>query len=172
MGACSVTIVVLAVGRLRPWYRQAADEYLRRLRRYAQVGEIELREPRSGTPDEGRKRSAAALRERVPLGATLVALARSGSAWSSPELARRLGGWQERGRPLALALGGSHGLAEDFLTAATERWSLGAGTLPHELARVVVLEQLYRAFTILRGEPYHKGAISYQLSAISRTRHS
>jgi 23S rRNA (pseudouridine1915-N3)-methyltransferase len=60
-------------------------------------------------------------------------------------------------RPLVLVLGGSHGLAPGFLSAAAARWSLGPLTLPHELARVVVAEQLYRAFTILGGQPYHKG---------------
>ncbi len=150
-------IVLLAVGKLRPFYRAAADEYIRRLGRYAKFGEVELREPKAGTPDEAREREAAALRERVPVGATIVALARTGSAWSSPELARRVGGWQERGRPVALAVGGSLGLSAGFLAEAAERWSLGPGTLPHELARVVALEQLYRAFTMLRGEPYHKG---------------
>ena len=64
----------------------------------------------------------------------------------------------EEARPLALVIGGSHGLAPDLLAAAGDRWSLGPLTLPHELARVVVAEQLYRAVTILRGEPYHKGA--------------
>jgi len=60
-------------------------------------------------------------------------------------------------RPLALVIGGSQGLSAEFLGAASAGWSLGPLTLPHELARVVVVEQLYRAFTILRGEPYHKG---------------
>jgi 23S rRNA (pseudouridine1915-N3)-methyltransferase len=73
------------------------------------------------------------------------------------ELSRRLAEWQREGRPVALAIGGSHGLAGDLVERADDRWSLGPLTLPHELARVVVLEQLYRAGTILRGEPYHKG---------------
>jgi 23S rRNA (pseudouridine1915-N3)-methyltransferase len=150
-------ILVIAVGRLRPAFRAAADEYLRRLKRYAKIREVEIRESRSGTPAEGRRRDAAGLAERLPAAATLVALARNGAPWSSPELARRLEGWQQRGRPIAFALGGSYGLAADFLNEADERWSLGPGTLPHELARVVALEQLYRAFTILRKEPYHKG---------------
>jgi 23S rRNA (pseudouridine1915-N3)-methyltransferase len=59
---------------------------------------------------------------------------------------------------VALAIGGSRGLAPDLLAVAADRWSLGPLTLPHELARVVVVEQLYRAGTMLRGEPYHKGA--------------
>jgi 23S rRNA (pseudouridine1915-N3)-methyltransferase len=150
-------LVVLAVGKLRPALRAPADEYLRRLRRYSRVEEIEVREARAGTAAEARERDAGALRQRIPDGATLVALTRAGAPWSSAELARRLAGWQEQGRPLVLAVGGSHGLADNFLAAASERWSLGAGTLPHELARVVALEQLYRGFTILRGEPYHKG---------------
>jgi 23S rRNA (pseudouridine1915-N3)-methyltransferase len=150
-------ILVLAVGKLRPAFRAAADEYLGRLGRYATMSEVEVREARAGTPAESRQRDAAALTARLPPARTVVALARTGTPWSSPELARRLQGWQERGRPVVLALGGSHGLPAAFLAEADERWSLGPGTLPHELARVVALEQLYRAFTILRNERYHKG---------------
>jgi 23S rRNA (pseudouridine1915-N3)-methyltransferase len=64
--------------------------------------------------------------------------------------------WQLRARPIALLIGGSHGLDDGLLGQARARWSLGPLTLPHELARVIALEQLYRAWTILRGEPYHK----------------
>jgi 23S rRNA (pseudouridine1915-N3)-methyltransferase len=74
------------------------------------------------------------------------------------ELARRLEAWMRDARPVALAIGGSRGLDPALVAAASDRWSLGPLTLPHELARVVVAEQLYRATTILRGEPYHKGA--------------
>ena len=152
-----VRLHILAVGKLRPAFRTAADEYLRRLGRYGTVSEVEIREARAGTAEEGRERDAATLRARLPADATTVALTRSGRPWSSQELARRLQGWQERGRPLVLVIGGSYGLPAGFLTDADERWSLGPATLPHELARVVALEQLYRGFTILRGEPYHKG---------------
>jgi 23S rRNA (pseudouridine1915-N3)-methyltransferase len=131
------TIVLLAVGRLRPAFRAAADEYVRRLRRYARINELEVRESKGGTPEETRTRDSAALSARLPEAATVVALARGGSPWSSQELARRLQGWQERGRPLAVVLGGSHGLSAGFLAGAQERWSLGPVTLPHELARVV-----------------------------------
>jgi 23S rRNA (pseudouridine1915-N3)-methyltransferase len=94
---------------------------------------------------------------RRPPGSRLVALARQGTAWNSEDLARQVERWLREARPVALAIGGSHGLPPGLLASA-ERWSLGPLTLPHELARVVVLEQLYRACTILRGEPYHKGA--------------
>jgi 23S rRNA (pseudouridine1915-N3)-methyltransferase len=94
----------------------------------------------------------------VPAGATLILLDREGSAWSSEELARRLAGWRVAAAPLVLAIGGTPGVEPAFAAGAAHRWSLGPLTLPHELARVVVLEQWYRAWTIIRGEPYHRGA--------------
>jgi len=153
-----VTLLLLAVGRLRAAYRDACDDYLRRLARYARVEEAEVREAgRAPTVEAQRQQEAERLRARLPGGGTVVALAREGSPWTSEELARRMDGWRVTARPLAFVLGGSHGLSQGLLASANIRWSLGPLTLPHELARVVVAEQLYRAFTILRGEPYHKG---------------
>ena len=150
-------IVILAVGRLRSYYREACDDYLRRLGRHARVEEREVRETSGVSPAVGQKRDDAALLERVPDGATLVALARGGTPWTSRELAQRLERWRDGARPLALAIGGSHGLGPEMLERAEARWSLGPLTLPHELARVVVVEQVYRGFAILAGERYHKG---------------
>ena len=152
-------IALLAVGKLRPTLREACDDYVRRLGRYARVREVEVREAaRAPTPASQRQQEAARLRERVPAGATMVALAREGRSLTSEALAGQMERWQLAARPLALLLGGSHGLAPELLADADMRWSLGPLTLPHELARLVVWEQLYRGFTILRGEPYHKGA--------------
>ncbi len=147
------------VGRLRPAMREAADDYLRRLRRYTGIREVEVREAsREPTIPAQREAEAARLAERMPAGSRLVALAREGQGWSSAELARRVDEWRLAARPVTFVLGGSNGLAPALLQQAQLRWSLGPLTLPHELARVVVVEQLYRAFTILRGEPYHKGS--------------
>jgi 23S rRNA (pseudouridine1915-N3)-methyltransferase len=151
-----MNIVIVAVGRLRPYYREACDDYLRRLSRYARLEEREIRETGKGSP-AGQKRDDAALLGQVPATAMLVALTRGGSEWSSRELAQRVGRWRTGPRPVALAIGGSHGLGSTVLERADARWSLGPLTLPHELARVVVAEQLYRAFTMLDGHPYHKG---------------
>jgi 23S rRNA (pseudouridine1915-N3)-methyltransferase len=154
-----VELVLLSVGKLRPSYREAVDDYLRRLGRYLKVREVEVREAsRAPSVEAQRAEEAERLRAKRPAGARLVALARQGTGWSSEELAQRVERWRQEARPVALAIGGSHGLAPDLLASASERWSLGPLTLPHELARVVVAEQLYRASTILRGEPYHKGA--------------
>jgi len=150
-------LVLLAVGKLRPSYREACDDYLRRLGRYARTREVEVREARAPTVAAQRAEEGERLLARRPAGSRLVALARQGTAWSSEELARQVARWQHEARAVALVIGGSHGLPPELLASA-ERWSLGPLTLPHELARVVVVEQLYRAFTILRGEPYHKGA--------------
>jgi len=151
-------ITILAVGRLRPYYREACDDYAGRLSRYARIDEIEVREAaRAPSPGAQRTEEAARLTARRPPGSVLVALARAGTPWSSELLAERLGEWRDGSRHVALAIGGSHGLDDALVAGSAARWSLGPLTLPHELARVIVLEQVYRAFTILRGERYHKG---------------
>jgi 23S rRNA (pseudouridine1915-N3)-methyltransferase len=154
-----VEALVLAVGRLRPYYREAYDDYIRRIGKYLKVRDAEVREAsRAPTEDAQRAEEAERLRRHLRPGTTVVALARAGDAWSSEQLARRLEGWRMEARPLAFVIGGSRGLAPDLVTSAAHHWSLGPLTLPHELARVVVAEQLYRGMTILRGEPYHKGS--------------
>ncbi len=151
-------IEIVAVGKLRPYYRHAADDYIRRLRRYTHVREQEVREA-SRAPNTAVQRAeeAARLEVKIPDRTTVVALAREGVGWSSRELARQLEGWLLQGRPLAFLIGGSSGLNSSVIARASARWSLGPLTFPHELARVILCEQLYRAYTILRGEPYHKG---------------
>lgn len=153
-----MTLHLVAVGRLRPAFRQAADDYLRRLRRFGPAEEHEVREAgRAGNPAAQRRQEGTRLRKAMPSAARTVALTRSGSAWSSAELGRRLRRWRDGGRHLAFVIGGAEGLDALLVAEAHERWSLGPLTLPHELARVVVLEQLYRASTIAAGHPYHKG---------------
>jgi 23S rRNA (pseudouridine1915-N3)-methyltransferase len=135
---------VVAVGRMRDAaLRGAADAYVKRLRHYAHVEEREAK-------DEAR------LAGTIPEAARLVALSRTGVSWSSMELARQTAQWDQEGRDVALVIGGADGLPVPLLERAERLWSLSTLTFPHELARVVVLEQLYRAFTIRRGEPYHR----------------
>jgi 23S rRNA (pseudouridine1915-N3)-methyltransferase len=154
-----VEIGIVAVGKLRPYYRNAADDYTRRLKRYVSLREHEVREA-SRAPNVATQLAEEAKRigGKIPAGTVVVGLTRDGAGWSSRDLATQLERWLTISRPLALVIGGSSGLDASLLARADSRWSLGPLTLPHELARVVVLEQLYRAFTILRGEPYHKGS--------------
>jgi 23S rRNA (pseudouridine1915-N3)-methyltransferase len=153
-----VEISVAAVGKLRAYFREAADDYAGRLKRYVTLHEREVREAsRAPTPVSQLAEEAKRLEAKIPSGSTMIALTRDGSGWTSRDLAAQVDRWLIASRPVALVIGGSNGLDPSLLARAHSRWSLGPLTLPHELARVVVLEQLYRAFTILRGEPYHKG---------------
>jgi len=137
---------LVAVGRMKnAALRAACDDYIDRLRHYTKVEEQEVK-------DEARVLGA------VPEGTRLVALTRRGEEWTSGQLAEWAGRWEMDGRDIAFAIGGSETLPEEVLRKAERLWSLGPLTLPHELARVVVYEQLYRAHTIRRGEPYHRGS--------------
>lgn len=134
---------MVAVGRIRDRaLRAVADDYLARLRRYVTVEEVEARDDaglaRALKPDE-----------------TVVALEVRGDAVTSEELAARVERWGSTGKgQMAFLIGGATGLPSDVSQGARARLSLSTLTLPHRLARVLLLEQLYRAMTILRGEPY------------------
>jgi 23S rRNA (pseudouridine1915-N3)-methyltransferase len=136
---------VAAVGRMKhAALRAACDEYLARLRHYTRVEEREVR-------------AEARFLEAIPEGSRLVALSRAGEAWTSAALAEWTGRWELDGRDVAFAIGGAEALPATVLERAERVWSLSPLTLPHELARVILYEQLYRAYTIRRGEPYHRG---------------
>ena len=128
----------------------AADDYLARLHRYADVEVSRLKE--SGLEDERR-----AIESRLAPGAHLVILDEHGEALSTMDLARRLKRWQELDRDVTLVIGGADGIHPELKGRANETIALSRLTLPHRLAQVLLLEQLYRAHTILRHEPYHRG---------------
>jgi len=153
-----VHLRILAVGRDRSGlYQPAVEEYAARIGRYARFEIVEVPEARrhAGTP-RAREEEAEALLARLGDRERVVALDERGKEHTSPELARRLAAWLAGGRDVALVIGGSDGLAPALLARAEERLSLSRLTLAHRLARLVLAEQLYRAFTILKGEPYHK----------------
>jgi 23S rRNA (pseudouridine1915-N3)-methyltransferase len=93
----------------------------------------------------------------VPKNARVIALDVGGRTWSTEQLSDRLAGWLAEGRDLALLVGGPEGLADSCVRQAEERWSLSALTFPHPLVRVILAEQLYRAWSILKRHPYHRG---------------
>jgi 23S rRNA (pseudouridine1915-N3)-methyltransferase len=151
-------IRVVCVGRARGPLAEVSAEYEERLARACKFDLQELRE--EGAPSLSPREAMLRERARIePLieGFWVVALDRSGVQRSSRQIAELVRDREERPpQRTAFVLGGPHGLDEALLAEADLTWSLGKGTLPHQLARVVVLEQLYRAFTILRGEPYHR----------------
>ena len=122
-----------------------------------EFSEVEVREAsRAPSPAVQWREEAARLQEKLPGGSRIVVLDRTGKGLTSEALAKELDRWRVAARPVSLVIGGSNGLDPGLVQSADLAWSLGPLTLPHELARVVVLEQVYRAWTILRGEPYHK----------------
>lgn len=135
--------VILAAGKLKEReVRAIADDYLGRIRRYARCDEIEVK-------------SASDLAAAVPKDALVVALEVDGDAVTSTELSKRVERWSSTGKGVvAFVIGGAEGIPKDLSRSAVARLSLSKLTLPHRLARVLLLEQLYRVLSILRGEPY------------------
>jgi 23S rRNA (pseudouridine1915-N3)-methyltransferase len=153
-------ITILTVGRPGRLFADAIGEYERRARRYWALDLIEVREERAvrgKTEAQIRGAETVRLLDRVPDGVEIVALTRNVDSWSSVRLARHLERMAVEAMPgVAFLIGGSLGLADEAMPGAVRRLSLSPLTLPHELARLLLTEQLYRAGTIVRGEPYHK----------------
>jgi 23S rRNA (pseudouridine1915-N3)-methyltransferase len=155
-------LAVIVVGRPGRLVREAIEEYERRAGRYwsLDVVEVKAQKAHKGTDDaEVRAAESERLRAQVSAGLEVIALTRTGDSWSSERLARFLGELAVRGRPgAAFLIGGALGLSDELLRTADRRMRLSTLTLPHDVARLLLAEQLYRAGTIVRGEPYHKGA--------------
>ena len=148
------------VGRPGSPLDAAIDEYERRAGRYWNLDIVSIRAARERGAGVGevRRTESERLLERVPAGWETVALTRTGDAWTSERLAEYLSALASAGAAgTAFLVGGAFGLSDQAISRARHRLSLSPMTLPHELARLVLAEQLYRAGTIVRGEPYHKG---------------
>ena len=154
---------VLCVGKLRERYwREAADEYKKRLSRFGRIEEIEVAdrpEPANASAaDEMRvlREEGADLLKRIRPDVVLIALCIEGKAMTSPDLARALAQEEGSGRRVVFVIGGSLGLAPEVIARAQRKLSFSPMTFPHQLARVMLLEQVYRACKINAGERYHK----------------
>ena len=145
-------IQLICTGRLKEsFYEAACDEYDKRLRRFCSLERIEL--PETGDI----RRDGETMLKRIPGDAWVVALCVEGKQFSSPELAALVADCANRGRSrVCFLIGGSDGLSDDVKQRADVRLSMSRMTFPHHLARVMVLEQLYRAFSINEGGKYHK----------------
>jgi len=149
---------IVAVGKDRSGlYAPAVEEYAKRLSRHARFEVVEVPEARrhAGTP-RARDEEGEALLARLDPRERVVLLDERGDEPTSPELARRLERWLAGGKDVALVIGGADGHGEAVRARADETLALSRMTLAHRLARLVLAEQLYRAFTIVKGEPYHK----------------
>lgn len=153
-------LLLLAIGQKMPaWITTGFDEYAKRLPAHLRLELIERpASPWAARGDVVRamREEAEALRTAVPKGARVVALDERGKAWTTVQLGACLTEWQHDGRDVALLIGGPDGLDAALRESADARWSLSPLTLPHPFVRVLVAEQLYRAWTLSTGHPYHR----------------
>ena len=149
-------ILIIAAGKLKPGPLKALEQhYAGRIA--AKLVIQEVAEKRKLPPAELKEREGALLLESCPKNSVLVALDERGNALASAEFARRLGQWRDNGvRDLVFLIGGAEGLSESVKKRAALVLSLGPATWPHFLARGMLLEQIYRAETLLAGHPYHR----------------
>ncbi len=157
-------VSVICVGKLKEkFYAEAAVEYAKRLQRHCKLDIIELPESRlsdAPSPAELQKAlacEAAAIREKLPKGGAVIALCIEGKTCSSEELSRRMADFAVAGKTqLTFLIGGSVGLDEELKRQADWRLSMSPMTFPHHMARIMLLEQIYRAYQIEQGTKYHK----------------
>ena len=157
-------VTVLCVGKLKEkFYTEAAAEYVKRLGRHCKIEILELPEyrlPENPSPAEIQKAletEAESVREKLPKGGAIIAMCIEGKTCSSEEMARRLGDYAVQGKTqLTFLIGGSVGLHRSLKEQADWRLSMSPMTFPHHMARVMLLEQIYRAYQIQQGTRYHK----------------
>jgi len=155
-----MNIHLIAVGDKMPaWVQQGYDEYAKRLPHECALKLVEITPGKRGKNadiaramrDEGQRMLAA-----IPKGAHVIALEVHGRNWSTEQLASQIEDWMHSGQDVALLVGGPEGLSDQARAAARQQWSLSPLTLPHPLVRVLLAEQLYRGWSILRNHPYHR----------------
>lgn len=153
-------IHLISIGNKMPrWVQEGYQEYAKRLPGECSLQLLEIPPGHRGKSadiertirDEGQR-----MLKAIPGNCRVVALDVKGKAWSTEQLSSQIGNWMNSGQHLALLIGGPEGLAKECLQRADSRWSLSPLTMPHPLVRVVVAEQIYRAWSLLRNHPYHR----------------
>jgi len=153
-------IRLIAVGQKMPgWVTQGYDEYAKRLPQSCRLTLVEIApghrskssDPRRAIEDESQK-----VLNAIPQNTRVIALDERGKQWTTLKLADEMRDWMQDGRDVALLVGGPDGLSEACKQKAEQMWSLSNLTLPHPLVRVFLAEQLYRAWSVTQGHPYHR----------------
>ncbi len=153
-------ITVITLGNKMPdWVTQGSNEYTKRFNDGIQLKLVEIplmRRSKSSDLPRIMEKEAALIKEAIPNGSRIIALEIEGKSFGSEELAQKITQLQQISSHLCFLIGGPEGLSTDTLQLCHERWSLSKLTLPHPLVRIILLETLYRAWTIINNHPYHK----------------
>jgi 23S rRNA (pseudouridine1915-N3)-methyltransferase len=153
-------INLVAVGNKMPgWVTEGYEEYSKRMPRECSLQLTEItpaRRTKNAQPEQWKKEEGQRIMAAIPDNQHVVALEVTGQSWSTEVLSSQMQQWLTDGRDVALMIGGPDGLDQSCLQRANQKWSLSAMTLPHPLVRIVLAEQLYRAWTILQNHPYHR----------------
>jgi 23S rRNA (pseudouridine1915-N3)-methyltransferase len=155
-------VLVLAVGRMKSVESELAARYLKRAVQSGRsigirsIEVVEIKESRAADSERRKLEEAIAIANVITEGTTLVMLDERGESLGSAAFAERIAQWRDGGQSLAFVIGGADGLAENLRTKARATLSFGNATWPHQMVRIMLLEQLYRAVTILSGHPYHR----------------
>jgi 23S rRNA (pseudouridine1915-N3)-methyltransferase len=153
-------VQIIAVGQKMPdWVDLACTDYLRRMPREMnlQLSTIPLAQRKGGVSAEQlRRQEAGSIIKKISRGSFSIALDESGKQWSSLEWSEQLQRWMLEYSQVNLIIGGPDGLSEECRKTCAQRIALGRMTMPHALVRVVLIEQIYRAWTLLQGHPYHR----------------
>jgi 23S rRNA (pseudouridine1915-N3)-methyltransferase len=140
-------IHLIATGSKMPlWVKTAYEEYTKRLPKECQLNLVEI----------SSRKSAQEMLKKIPPKSYIIALTERGESWDTIMLSHHIKHWQMSGKDIVLLIGGADGLAENILEKADKQWSLSRLTFPHMLVRIIVAEQLYRAYSLLSGHPYHR----------------
>ena len=151
---------IVAVGKKMPgWVDEAFADYQRRFPRNLQVKLKALEASRrtaTVNQQRGRQVESDLLIGAVAAGSRIVCLDEGGKSWSTAQVSNQLADWMQDGRSVSLLIGGADGMTEQCLQQADQRWSLSPLTLPHPMVRVILIEQLYRGWSMLQNMPYHR----------------
>jgi 23S rRNA (pseudouridine1915-N3)-methyltransferase len=151
---------LIAVGKRMPaWVKESFTDYNKRLPDELHLNLIETTPATRSKHNPASKNIAEEdkkIRAAIPKRSMIIALDEKGKQFDSPSLSKKLASWFRQGRDITFVIGGADGLADDFKKSADMLWSLSSLTLPHALVRVIVVEQIYRAWTILNNHPYHR----------------
>jgi 23S rRNA (pseudouridine1915-N3)-methyltransferase len=149
---------VIWMGKTRDAHLRAlVDDYLKRLSHFVRCEISEFRESPASEKSVGIDKDSKRISDGLREGAVNVLLDPAGAEWTSPQLAKEIQRWQDSGtKEVNFIIGGPNGVSAELLKRVSKRWSLSRLTLTHEMSRVVLLEQLYRAYTIIHGLPYQK----------------